>query len=133
MELDEAHGSEKYIPSPNLLFLPAALGHEMAAWSPHLGRFIHSCHSEFIYVFIYQHSYSFPLAADTSLPGKSKSYSWPHHSPAVCPLWSSLSTSVSGNNSSYLLGGAIRVCQFLTAPLRHVLTAPCSEKHSFSR
>lgn len=52
MELDEVHGSEKYIPSPNFLFLPAALGHGMVVWSRHLGGFVHSFPNEPLCLFI---------------------------------------------------------------------------------
>lgn len=43
MELEKACGSEKHIPPPNFPFLPAALGHRMAAWGWYWeDLFIHS-------------------------------------------------------------------------------------------
>lgn len=107
MELDEASGSEKYIPSHNFLLLPAALGRGMAGWRWHWGS-IHSFHSFCIYLFMWPFlptCLSFPPACRQSLPITSKGNFWPHHSSAACPLWSSLSISVNGDNdSSYLRG-----------------------------
>lgn len=48
MEVDEAHGTEKDIPSHNFPFLPAVLDHEKAAWSWHFGQFIHSFHNDLL-------------------------------------------------------------------------------------
>lgn len=40
------------IPSPRFPCLPAVLDQEMAAWSWHLGRFVHSCHKELLQLLI---------------------------------------------------------------------------------
>lgn len=71
-------------------------------------------HSTMIFCACYQCGHSLLPAADTSLSGKSKSYSWSHHWPAVCPLWSSLSTSVNGDNRSYLLGELEELTGFIS-------------------
>lgn len=91
VELDEDRGSEKYLPS---FLLPCATG-----W--HVGQFIHSFRSGLLCLCI---SVAIPPVADISLPGKSKGHSWPYRWPVMCPLWSSLSTSVNGDNCSCLLG-----------------------------
>lgn len=83
------------------------------------------------------------LHADTSLPVQSKSYSWPHHLPAACPLWSSLSTSVNGDtNSSYLQGelekgwlnsySTSQTCLTTFRNKKHIFTLWCSLERLFS-